>query len=266
MPSSGFRIREELPHLGGDETGRDPLLHGTVAENEVDDVGPGEVRGDAHERLEPVVVSVRIEVVLRAIAAERVEPGPGTGRSDDVGLRVLIDPEREELHELPCEVLVRAALFVRVVVEPDEHRGLERHLLHQITEVARRHRAEERVLLVHQPGVIDLVVGRREVSVPEERQLLLERGGRRGHPIQPPGLELELLLPIPDVRREERGRRVGGCPGEVEELVDSGRPILGRQRCDLRRGAAEAGSPEQMCDVGRLWHRSVPPLRGIPGS
>ena len=112
------------------------LCVGVVAEDEVDDVGAVPVLGDAHERLEPVVVAVRVEVVLRAVAVERVVAGPRPGRGHDVVLRVLVDPEREELHQLAGEVLVRVALRVRVVVEPDEHRGLERHLLHEVAEVA----------------------------------------------------------------------------------------------------------------------------------
>ena len=68
----------------------------------------------------------------------------------------------------------------------------------------------------------------------------------------------------PMVGGEERGLGVGRRAGEVEELVDGRRPILRGQRRDLRRRAAESGSAEQVCDVGRLWHARLSPVESIP--
>ena len=90
-----------------------------VREDEVDDVGAVPVLGHAHERLHAVVVAARVEVVLRAVAVERVVPVHARADGDDVGLRVLVHAEREELHQLAGEVLVRLPFDVRVVVEPD---------------------------------------------------------------------------------------------------------------------------------------------------
>ena len=97
-------------------------------------------------------------------------------------------------------------LDVLAVVEIHEHRRILQDPDQQIAEVARRVRAEHLVLPEHHPVVAHLVLAGREVAVPEERELLLERPRRRQHAVRPPQAE-----PL-------RFDAVGGQA--VEELVD----------------------------------------------
>jgi hypothetical protein len=99
-------------------------------------------------------------------------------------LGVVADAHREELHDLAREVLVRCPLHVELRVEEIEHRGILRDLDREVAEVAGCMVLEERDLLEHLAVVADLVLVRREVAVPQQRHLLLERmrGGSIGSP------------------------------------------------------------------------------------
>lgn len=229
----GIGIREEAPEFLRDvaRRGRAVRVH---REDVVHDVGLVPVLGHAHERLQPVVVPNRVEVVLRGIRAEQVVAGQRASGGDNVVLRVLVHSQREELHQLTSEVLVGCAHDVGVVVEVDDHRGMEDHRLDERLEAAGAHGTEQVVLLVHELRAVDLVVAGHEMPVPEQRELFLEGRRARAHAIDPPVLEIEDLLPVAESRvRHERRGGVTRVPREVEDVVDDRGEIEGRQGIDL---------------------------------
>ena len=123
---------------------------------------------------------------------------------------------REQLEQLASEVLVRMALDVLAVVQIHQHPGILQDPDEQIAQVAGGVGAQHPVLLEHHPVVAHLVLPGREVTVPEERQLLFERPRRDEHAIRPPE-------PKP-LRLDVVGRQA------VEELVDD------RLKSTLRAG------------------------------
>ena len=119
---------------------------------------------------------------------------PGLGRGDDIRLRVVANPEGKQLHHLPSEVLVRIRLLVGGGVEPQHHGAVLGDCLGESLEAARPRGPEQLVLEIHELGVANLGRSRREVAVPEEGQLLPQRGGCDDHPIEPPQLQRDQLL------------------------------------------------------------------------
>src|SRR5262245_30613153 len=97
-------------------------------------------------------------------------------------------------------------LDVLAVVEIHEHRRILQQPDEQIAEPSRCPLAEHLVLPHHHAVVADLVLAGGEVTVPEERQLFLERPLAREHAVRPPETE---PLRLDRVRIEA-----------VEELVD----------------------------------------------
>ena len=91
----------------------------------------------------------------------------------DVLLGVVADTDCEQLLHFAGEVLVGRALAVLAIVKPDQHGRIAGHLLQQRLEAAETEVTEELDLVQHQHGVLHLAVGRGEVVVPEEGQLLL---------------------------------------------------------------------------------------------
>ena len=89
--------------------------------------------------------------------------------------RVVAHAHREQLEQLAAEVLVRVLLDVLAVVQIHEHRRVFQNPDEQVAKVSRRPRAEHLVLPEHHPVVAHLVFAGREVTVPEQRQLFLER-------------------------------------------------------------------------------------------
>ncbi len=80
-------------------------------------------------------------------------------------------------------------LDVLAVVEKDEHRRILEDPDQQIRQPTRGIGAQHQILLEHHPVVADLVLPGREVSVPEQRELLFERPGGREHAVRPPQAE-----------------------------------------------------------------------------
>jgi len=144
-------------------------------------------------------------------------------------------------------------LDVLAVVEIDEHRRILQDADQQIAEAAGRVRPEHLVLLEHHPVVADLVLTGREMAVPEERQLLLERTPARQHPVRPPQAETLGL----DV--------VGGQA--VEELVDDPlEPALGAGRQDFHaeRLAVGPGEANRLGSTRRKRiHAGIPDARFV---
>ena len=114
----------------------------------------------------------------------------------------MADADREQLHDLAAEVLLRTRRRVALAVEPDQHRGILRDLDEQVAKVAEGVLAEHLDLpegsaqrtgrICHHLGClcragigVQLAVGGGEVVVPEERHLLLQWTARMDHPEQP---------------------------------------------------------------------------------
>ena len=122
-----------------------------------------------------------------AFVAVKVPAGEGAGSFFNVGLGVAVaDTHREEFQQLPAIILVGPALAVLGPIEPDQHGRVARDGLEHGAEVAKRVGAEGLVLRPHPARVVHFVVCRREVVVPEQRQLLFEGPRRVGHAVHPP--------------------------------------------------------------------------------
>ena len=150
----------------------------------------------------------------------------------------MADADREELHDLAAEVLLRLRLGVALAVEPHQHRGILRHLQQEVAVVAERVLAEEldlplrpaqRAGLVrehlgrlHGAGVGgQLAVGGGEVVVPEQRHLLLQRAPRVDHAEHP---ALARVVDV-DVWREEVAVVTCAWSGRpMRASTSSGRP------------------------------------------
>lgn len=105
----------------------------------------------------------------------------------DVLLRVVPEPEAEELHELSREVLVGLAAAVGVSVEPDHHGRVARHFEEEIAEGSAPVALEEAHLSHEEPRALHLPIRRGEVPVPEECEFLDRRARREEHAPEPPG-------------------------------------------------------------------------------
>ena len=183
--------------------------------------------------------------------------GPRARAGHDLVLRVVADAEREQFPELTGEVLVLATLHVRVVVEVEEHRGVPADGVSQRAEVAQRVRPEHGVLLVHEREVPDRVLGRREMAVPEQRQLFDERGRARDHALVPPLDEADPLVPL---GRADWGERVGR-PRRAQDVVDGRRAVLADECGDLGQSPPETRSSQKMRGVvhAERWHARPSP-------
>ena len=215
--------------------------------------------------------------VHRRARARQIPPGEDARRGIHVGLGVVADAHREELHDFPAEVFLRARPRVRAAVEPDEHRRVFGDVDQDVFEVGQRVVAQHFHLAAHAAGILrrlrrhvarafgrakragDFRVTRREVVVPEERHLLLQRPVRVQHPEQPP------LAGIADVRlRSERtsARRDADVSRledfrvdvvfdalvvhqPIDRAVEGQRP----ERVELVGPRTKPGAPEQMLDL-----------------
>src|SRR5262245_9503398 len=126
--------------------------------------------------------------------------GEGARGLADVALSVVALAEREELHHLAREVLVRLALAIGRRIEVDHHRRVLRDGVQKLAEIPHRVPPEEQVLAVHQVRVAHLLLARREMAVPEKGHPLAERRRRVEHLLDPPRAEVEAA---PDLLREE---------------------------------------------------------------
>ncbi len=214
-------------------------------------VAPAVARGLAEDSLAAVVVATRVEAeVVRPFAVGPVvaKAGESTGLLAYVALGVAaLRAEREELHQLPCVVLVRRVLVVLVPGKPEQHRGIARHGEDELLEGAEEARAEELVLIEHQPLRADAVVGGREPVVPDERHALDERPARAHHAVEPP----EVVV-TPRVIGRERALVVVHGSGADEALARRARQRTdGALKAELRESFSltwarpEAGTPEQ---------------------
>ena len=105
----------------------------------------------------------------------------------DVVLGVVPDAHREQLQQLPAEVLVDRSVVIVVVVQPEDHGRVLGHLDQQVLEPPEAVLPEHVDLNAERPGLVRLAVRGREYAVPEERDLLLQRTPGRDHPVEPLG-------------------------------------------------------------------------------
>ncbi len=75
---------------------------------------------------------------------------------------------------------------------------------------------------MHRERVLDLVVGDREVAVPEEGQLLEQWAAGAHHPVQPPGLDVLDVLEVEQVALEavEQAVELLADPLGMEQLLE----------------------------------------------
>ena len=107
-------------------------------------------------------------------------------------LGVVADTEREQLHHFPSEVLLRTRTDVRPAIEPHDHGRVFRDLDEQVSKIAEGVLSEKLDLALrswqlaelerHHLGGLNgthnprhLAVGGREVVMPEQRHLFLQR-------------------------------------------------------------------------------------------
>ena len=231
-----------------------------MADAEPDRVLPGPLAGPAEHRLHTGVVAGRVEaeVVVELLGAPGAAPagqGPRQLAHVHLGVRAAVGPEREQLHQLTRVVLVGAALGVLVLVEPDDHRAVRRHVADELIEAAEGVAPEHLVLGEHQLLVAHAVVRGCEPVVPDERHALDERLARADHPVEEP--EVVVAVAVERLDRDDRVRVELVC------LVDRRRAGEGRhplrpgerrhgpvqphrgQQLGVARRRAEARSPEQ---------------------
>ena len=157
---------------------------------------------------------------------------------------MVADADREQLHDLAAEVLLRSRLAVALAIEPHQYRGILRHLQQEVAIVTEGVLAEELDLALRPAqhaglvrehlgrlcgaGVGDqLAVGGGKVVVPEQRHLLLQRAPRVGHAEQP---ALPRVVDV-DVRREELASGHLRMVGSSDALIHVVRPALVVTRC-----------------------------------
>jgi hypothetical protein len=158
---------------------------------------------------------------------------------------------------------------VLVVVEPEDHRGVLRHLQQQVAIVAHAVVAEEVDLLQDLVVVVDLGVAGREHVVPEQRHLLFQRALRRHQ-----------VIHVVDVahRRHAAGqqrRRLVPQQGVVidrrlllrsQQFLDRRVVAFGRARFEFVAAGAKSGSPHQVghqCNVVCMRHGRRPPVSWV---
>ena len=231
----------------GDEAGAHRLLR--APHHLGDGLGPVPVAGDAEDGLGAAVVLGGVPPVGlggRVVAVA----GPGPGHRGDVGLGVVGPAQEEQLHQLPGEVLVRAAGHVRLVVEVQQHGRVDGHRLGQLVQVAEGQAAVGLDLLEDEPRV-HLVDAAGEQAVPEQRHLLDDGRRRRRHPVHPvlhagDPRRVPLVDAVVDLRGDGVGRRRGG----VEHPVDHRIPRRqGEEGLHRRCRRAEAGPSQQVPDI-----------------
>jgi len=226
-------------------------------------VAPVEVALLAEDLLDARVVPVlvvaevdRAEVVVPVVAPA----GQRAGLLADVllGVAASVGADREQLHHLAPVVLVRRVLLVVDPGEPEQHRGVARHLGQEARERSERVLPEELVLADHQARRVDALARGREPVVPDERHPLGEGLRRPHHPVEPP----ELVV-APGVERGERVavvvvrlRPAQALPAGVRQRMDGAVEPELRKALGFARARSEARAPEQALGL-RLAERST---------
>ena len=260
------RVRDEVaPELPDKERRVIRVRHAEPAR-----VAPCESAAVAEDRLVARIVVLRVVAELHrpeVLAPAVPEAGERPSLLADVALGVaVVRAEREELHHLARVVLVRRVLRVVASVQPEQHRGVLRHVEQQFVERAQTVTAEELVLVHHQPLGADAVVRGGEPVVPDQRHPLDKRPRGSHHLVEPPD-----MVVAPGVERCERTALVVVRPGTDEVLLAGMRQLVDgafepetSKRARLTGPRAEAGAPKQTLRFrnaelpvphGDTWHK-----------
>ncbi len=178
---------KKSPKLGRDEAGCLRLSCDLV-----EHIHPSQRAGFAQNRLEALVMDERAIVALLAEAITN-QAGECAGCFRDVSFGIMAFSQGEKLHHLARVILIRMLLAALRLIEPDQHGRIAGDGREHLPPTPRGQPPERIILKPHQVGVSHLVDAGREVAVPEERQLLLERARPFGHPLQPPAPQFQHL-------------------------------------------------------------------------
>src|SRR5208283_1295388 len=145
---------------------RDELRGRTLREQGVEHVVTVEVPGTAEHGLRAVIMDERPEDEVAAVAVD-APAGEGPRRLLDVLLAVVAFAEREQLHHLTREILVRSPLAIAGAIEVDHHRRITGYGMQQVAKMPERVGAERDVLAIHEFGQAHFLLARHEMVVPE---------------------------------------------------------------------------------------------------
>ncbi len=171
---------------------------------------------------------------------------------------------REQLHQLPRVVLVRALTGRGGKVEVAEHRGVCGDVHEHRPEVGHAHAPPREVLPVHERVVSGLAVVAGEMPVPEQGHALGERRGRGENVADPPLLELGNSESAARRGRGGQHRRFGGLG--LEQPVDGFAVSVRQGGVQLSLGVAKAGSPQQLHHACRLAAERRDPISARGGA
>jgi len=183
----------------------------------------------------------------RGVRRQHRPAGERARRFLDVGLGVVSDSKRKQLHHLAGEVLVRCPDHVLVVVEVEQHRRVLVHRLQELEEIPVG-MAPPGVHLNHHERRGCAADAGGEQPVPEPRKALLQRATAGEHAVE---------LPADDARRAREvepklpGHRFRGIGHGfvVEQPRDRALPPERVQIEHVRLAAAEPGAPQQVRGV-----------------
>ncbi len=210
-----------------------------MREQDVQHVLSAQVALTTEHALHTVVVLTSAEHEFTGLRID-APAGKGARRLFDVLLGVVPFPQREELHHLAREVLVRLCLAIGGAVEIDDHRRVSRDCVEQRPEAAQRMLPQEAVLAIHELRRAHLLLGGDEVVVPEQRHPLGERRGCDAHLLDPPAFQLQrFFAPLALQRQSLLGCHVPDASQRLERFLG---PL---RRC---RDALFAGGLEQPLD------------------
>jgi len=166
-----------------------------------------EVARDAHDGFVGAVMVDRGDLGLAPWADEPT--GERAGPLAHILFRVAVTvSEREERHELAGQILIRRACAVANAVQPEQHRRVGQHRLGERVEIAEFEGAQHLVLLAHPFRGRHLLGRRREMVVPQQGELLVDRLAHGGHPSHPPRGEVGHMI---EQRLSELLQRGIGC-------------------------------------------------------
>ena len=266
----GLVGHEEPVEVAGQKPGRSRLIR-----NNVHDVFAVEVSGIAQEGLLPVVVVLGFVLELPMETAVGIAgnlggngpSGEGPGCLLDIVLRVVSDPEGEELQKLPAPVFVNGPVMISVVVQPEDHGRRLCHLHQQVTESAQSVFTEDGNLAGHLRWIVHLGVAGGEQLMPEEGHLLFQRPLGVDHPEYPIGL-INRRRPGPLITREVTVQQFfiyGRLQLWMQKLLDHGFVAFGDTLLQYFTGITETRASHQVGHQSNIFlvgHHHLSAYRG----
>ena len=229
-----------------------------------DNVVPVEIARLPQKRLHPVIVvrgvipepPGRLPVGnARHIVIVNRPPRKGPRRLLNIILRIIRLPVHahahgEQLQQLAPPVLVDRPLVIEIIVQPENHRRIPRHLHQQRLKTAQPVLPEQINLVEHRLFVQHLRQPRGEHTMPEQRDLFRQRTAARvdihpvhrlrERPFNVPALFPVNVVPLNDVLVRRR------LPLRVQQPLHSGIVPTPDRRVQLRRRGPEPRPPQQM--------------------